>query len=98
MVAGLHLIAFPLDAARCAQREAQAAVIQRATSAHQGEIIILGDLNDYDHSVLDAAEDVPISRVNLFPPSFFSSPPFAKTVLVNIHIFPPFSGIINPQE
>ena len=95
MVAGLHLIAFPLDAARCAQREAQATVIQRATSSHQGEIIILGDLNDYDHSVLDAAEDVPISRVPL--PSFLLPSPPAKTALVNIHIFP-FSGIIHSQE
>lgn len=63
MIAGLHLIAFPVMAARCSQREAQATVIQQITSAHKGETIILGDFNDYDPSILDTAGDIPNSRV-----------------------------------
>lgn len=64
MVAGLHFIAFPLMAARCSQREAQATVIQDVMIGHTGESIILGDLNDYDNSILDTAGDVPISKVS----------------------------------
>lgn len=50
-VIGVHLIAMPDVAGRCAKREAQAAIIQQLVrSAHpRDEIIVLGDFNDYDH-------------------------------------------------
>lgn len=64
---GIHLLAFPTRNDRCAQREAQATVIQRAVLAEaiqQGhEVIITGDYNDYDGVVLDVSDDAPISRV-----------------------------------
>jgi len=63
---GMHLIAFPIDASRCNQREAQASVAQALITTLKGqfdELIVLGDLNDYSASVLDAANDRPNSRV-----------------------------------
>ena len=59
-----HLIAYPTDASRCAQREAQAQVLQDVIANYTSknyEIIMLGDLNDYDGEVLDLNNDVPIS-------------------------------------
>ena len=61
-----HLIAIPTDPARCAQREAQAQVIQYVVYDYvmKGyEIILLGDMNDYDAEVLDVNADKPISKV-----------------------------------
>ena len=63
---GLHLVAFPTDASRCAEREAQAMVIQKVIYQYISkgyEIIVLGDLNDYDGDVLDANNNKPISKV-----------------------------------
>jgi endonuclease/exonuclease/phosphatase family metal-dependent hydrolase len=61
---GLHLLAYPEDATRCAEREAQAQIIQNVISANlDKEIIVLGDLNDFDGRVLDANRNVPTSRV-----------------------------------
>ena len=65
---GLHLLAYPEDATRCAEREAQAQIIQNVvaeyvTNNKDGEVIILGDLNDFDGRVLDANRNVPTSRV-----------------------------------
>ena len=63
---GAHLIAIPTDPARCVQREAQAQVLQNIVSSYvqKGyEIILLGDMNDYDAEILDVNSDKPISRV-----------------------------------
>jgi len=63
---GMHLIAFPVDAARCNQREAQATVATNLVKQLEGsfdELIILGDINDYSATTLDAANDEPNSRV-----------------------------------
>lgn len=61
---GLHLLAYPEDATRCAEREAQAQIIQNVIAANlDKEIIVLGDLNDFDGRVLDANRNVPTSRV-----------------------------------
>eukprot|EP01116_Phalansterium_solitarium_P011151 TRINITY_DN26765_c0_g1_i1.p1 TRINITY_DN26765_c0_g1~~TRINITY_DN26765_c0_g1_i1.p1 ORF type:complete len:350 (+),score=50.23 TRINITY_DN26765_c0_g1_i1:66-1115(+) len=64
---GLHLLAFPVDKTRCAQREAQAAVIQQVLLSEAyskgHEVIVVGDYNDYDGSVLDVSSDEPLSRV-----------------------------------
>lgn len=63
----LHLLAYPEDTMRCAEREAQAQVIQNAITEYLGtsecEIIVLGDLNDFDGRVLDANMNIPTSRV-----------------------------------
>lgn len=62
---GMHFLAFPTSASRCAQREAQATVIAElmqelvTTSAH---VVVLGDMNDYDGQLEDSAGDVPNSR------------------------------------
>ena len=62
---GLHLLAFPTQADRCAQREAQASVARTLVDAAllEGEVIVLGDLNDYSDKVLDVAGNKPTSRV-----------------------------------
>ena len=61
-----HLIAYPTDPSRCAQREAQAQVLQYVIYDYffKGyEIILLGDMNDFDAEVLDINSDKPISKV-----------------------------------
>jgi exonuclease III len=61
-----HLIAYPTDPARCAQREAQAQVLQYVVYNYilKGyEIILLGDMNDFDAEILDINSDKPISKV-----------------------------------
>jgi len=61
-----HLIAIPTDYARCAQREAQAQVLQNVVLEYINknfEVILLGDMNDYDGEVLDLNSDIPTSRV-----------------------------------
>jgi hypothetical protein len=66
LMVGLHLLAFPDRLDRCVQREAQATVIQQLVAqvnADNANVIILGDLNDFDPKVLDAADSVPISGV-----------------------------------
>jgi len=64
---GLHLLAYPEDTMRCAEREAQAQIIQNIIAEYlgtiQGEVIVLGDLNDFDGRVLDVNMNVPTSRV-----------------------------------
>jgi exonuclease III len=62
---GAHLLAIPTDPARCVQREAQAQVIQNVVSSYiqKGyEVILIGDMNDYDAEVLDLNSDKPTSR------------------------------------
>ena len=61
-----HLLAIPTDPARCAQREAQASVLQSviADFIYRGyEIIMLGDFNDYDAEIPDVNGNKPISQV-----------------------------------
>ena len=67
---GLHLLAYPEDATRCAERESQAQIIQNVIAEYvgngrveSGEVIVLGDLNDFDGRVLDANRNMPTSRV-----------------------------------
>ena len=61
-----HLIAIPTDTSRCAQREAQASVLQSVISTYilqDYEIIMLGDFNDYDAEILDMNSNKPKSMV-----------------------------------
>ena len=61
-----HFIAIPTDPARCAQREAQASILQTVISDYIGknyEVIVLGDFNDYDAEILDVNSDKPTSIV-----------------------------------
>ena len=63
---GAHLLAIPTDPARCVQREAQAQVLQNIVSSYiqrDYEIILMGDMNDYDTEVLDLNSNKPTSRV-----------------------------------
>jgi exonuclease III len=63
---GAHLLAIPTDPSRCVQREAQAQVLQNIVSSYiqkSYEVILIGDMNDYDAEVLDLNSDKPTSRV-----------------------------------
>lgn len=61
-----HLVAFPTDPGRCAQREAQAQVLQNVIIGYieKGiEVIMLGDFNDFDAEILDVNNNKPTSFV-----------------------------------
>jgi len=61
-----HLLAIPTDPSRCAQREAQASVLQSVIVDfinRDYEIIMLGDFNDYDAEIPDVNHSKPISQV-----------------------------------
>jgi len=61
-----HLIAIPTDPSRCAQREAQATILRHVVDGFlekQIEVVVIGDMNDYDGDVLDLNSNIPISRV-----------------------------------
>jgi exonuclease III len=63
---GAHLVAIPTDPPRCAQREAQAQVLQNNIYSYieKGyEVIVLGDMNDFDAEVLDLNSNIPKSYV-----------------------------------
>jgi len=63
---GAHLLAIPTDPPRCVQREAQAQVLQNVVSSYiekNYEVILIGDMNDYDSEILDLNSDKPTSRV-----------------------------------
>jgi len=63
---GVHLLAIPTDPDRCVQREGQAQVLQNIVSSYiqKGyEVIVIGDINDYDAEVLDLNSNKPTSRV-----------------------------------
>ncbi len=63
---GVHLLAYPTDPTRCAEREAQATIVQElvANFTEQGmPVIVMGDFNDYDGETLDALSDKPLSSV-----------------------------------
>lgn len=61
-----HLLAIPTDSMRCAEREAQASVLQNVIFGYINkdyEVIVLGDFNDYDGAVLDINNNKPTSMV-----------------------------------
>jgi exonuclease III len=61
-----HLLAIPTDPTRCAEREAQASVLQTVIFGYiqKGyEVIMMGDFNDFDGEVLDINSNKPTSRV-----------------------------------
>uniref|UniRef100_A0A6C0IJR9 Endonuclease/exonuclease/phosphatase domain-containing protein n=1 Tax=viral metagenome TaxID=1070528 RepID=A0A6C0IJR9_9ZZZZ len=61
-----HLLAIPTESSRCAQREGQASVLQPVIAdyiSRKYEVIILGDLNDFDGEVLDVNNNKPTSQV-----------------------------------
>ncbi len=65
-IIGTHLLAYPDRCDRSIQREAQATVLAdlaREALARGREVILLGDLNDFDPIALDAAGNRPSSRV-----------------------------------
>jgi exonuclease III len=63
---GAHLIAVPTtDLQRCAQREAQAQVLQEIIFKYYSnnyEIIMIGDFNDYDAQIDDLNNNKPLSQ------------------------------------
>ena len=64
---GLHLLAFPYDPERAPRRESQAEVIRRLCVREGTErrrfLIVLGDFNDFDSRVPDAAGNTTRTRV-----------------------------------
>jgi exonuclease III len=61
-----HLLAIPTDKTRCAEREAQASVLQKVIYSYINkgyEVIMLGDFNDYDAEILDINDSKPTSKV-----------------------------------
>ena len=61
-----HLLAIPTDILRCVQREGQAQVLQNIIYSYieqKYEIIVMGDMNDYDMETLDMNSNKPTSRV-----------------------------------
>jgi exonuclease III len=61
-----HLIAIPTESNRCAQREAQASILQTVIYDYINnnyEIIMIGDFNDYDSEILDSNNNKPTSMV-----------------------------------
>lgn len=65
-IVGVHFLAQPDNAARKPQREAQAEVIRRFVATEQGdgrEVIVLGDVNDFDDTILDRRGNRPITSV-----------------------------------
>ena len=61
-----HLLAIPTDTQRCLEREAQAQVLQEQIYllVSQGyEVIMIGDLNDWDNLIPDLNSNIPISSV-----------------------------------
>ena len=63
---GAHLLANPKDPQRCAEREAQAQVLQSMIYSYSAigyEIIIIGDFNDFDGVETDINNNQPTSQV-----------------------------------
>jgi len=64
---GLHLLAYPDELSRVVRREAQASIIRDLARGFldQGyEVIVLGDVNDFDVDVCDAAGNEPRTCVD----------------------------------
>lgn len=65
-ILGAHFLAYPDRCERSIEREAQATVLAnlaREAISRGREVIVLGDLNDFDGATLDAAGSKPISKV-----------------------------------
>jgi endonuclease/exonuclease/phosphatase family metal-dependent hydrolase len=65
-IVGAHFLAHPTWCEQAVQREAQAwivANVARGALAQGREVIVLGDLNDFDDTTLDAADSRPKSQV-----------------------------------
>lgn len=65
-VISAHLLAIPTDKTRCAEREAQASVLQSVIYSYINkgyEVIMIGDFNDYDAETLDMNNNKPLSNV-----------------------------------
>jgi hypothetical protein len=71
LLVGVHLKANPNDPASCAQREAQAiiirdtiraALLQAKLTPAQANIVVMGDLNDYDEKTSDVSKNIPLSK------------------------------------
>eukprot|EP00026_Physarum_polycephalum_P009426 Phypoly_transcript_09550.p1 GENE.Phypoly_transcript_09550~~Phypoly_transcript_09550.p1 ORF type:complete len:378 (+),score=27.05 Phypoly_transcript_09550:156-1289(+) len=63
---GMHFLAFPDNSERCVKREAQATVIKRLIEEElRGgrSVVAMGDLNDFDPTIVDASDSIPISSV-----------------------------------
>ncbi len=63
---GLHFLAQPDNATRKPQREAQAEVIRRLVASEQAdgrEVIVMGDVNDFDDTIADRKGNQPITEV-----------------------------------
>jgi exonuclease III len=61
-----HLIAYPTDSSRCAQREAQASILSNVILEYINKgysVIMMGDFNDFDGKVLDINSNKPTSQV-----------------------------------
>lgn len=61
-----HLIAYPTDSSRCAQREAQASILNKVILGYIQKgysVIMMGDFNDFDGKVLDVNSNKPTSQV-----------------------------------
>ena len=66
VIIGAHLLAYPTDIQRCAEREAQAQVLQNIIISYISkgyEVILSGDLNDFDGEIPDSNNNRPISSV-----------------------------------
>lgn len=65
IIIGVHLKAYPDNSNRCSIREAQAMIIQKLILEYYNnyEIIVMGDLNDFDADVLDDINNIPTSKV-----------------------------------
>ncbi len=65
IIIGVHLNAHPTVPENCAIREARAMIIQQQILKyyHTHEIIVIGDLNDYDDDIKDRANNIPKSKV-----------------------------------
>jgi hypothetical protein len=79
----VHLVARPTDPERCAQREAQALVMRdlirlRAGATSDTGIIVVGDFNDWDDTIVDADDSKPISHVMSIVKSA-TTPPLVAT-------------------
>ena len=65
-VIGAHLLSDPNDPTSCAKREAQAQTLQNQIQdymEHGHEVIVIGDLNDFDGIYLDINNHKPNSKV-----------------------------------
>jgi endonuclease/exonuclease/phosphatase family metal-dependent hydrolase len=65
-IIGAHLLAYPDRCSRSVAREAQATILAnlaREALSRGREVIVLGDLNDFDGAALDAAGNKPSSQV-----------------------------------